>query len=93
MHLRYGIDASERVWKADNLIMNAFNPMLPDVLARGAGAFAVASREGEDWGWEAGGRLDTGRTRARGSLAFVQAAPDDMLTSTPPRPCRRRCRT
>lgn len=72
--IRYGGGAERREWKADNLIGAKANPMLPDVVADTAGAFALAELNRPEWGLELAGRLDLTRSRARGDLSFVQAA-------------------
>jgi iron complex outermembrane recepter protein len=71
---RYGAGADERTWKADNVVMTKTNAMLPDVVADTVGAFALGSLDHETWGVELAARLDTAHSRARGDLAFVQAA-------------------
>ncbi|RME68843.1 MAG: TonB-dependent receptor [Verrucomicrobia bacterium] len=72
--LRAGLDHSERRWDADNLVMVQANDMLPDVLVRRTGAFVANTWEREGTSVETGVRLDLATAKARGDLAFTQAA-------------------
>jgi len=84
----YGTGFDERIWDADNTIMNVNNDMLPDVVTRSVNLWVNAAWEINEWDLEAGGRLEGARSEARDSLAYLQSvrgndsnAQEDLLPS------------
>lgn len=72
-YLRYGVDVSRRYWDANNTIGMQHNDMLPDAINDKFGAWAVYERRRGDWAFEAGLRLEYGRSEAREDISFVQS--------------------
>jgi iron complex outermembrane receptor protein len=75
--LRFGIDAQERNWDADNTIMQLSNFMIPDVDQTTFGLWGVAEWRRDVLVFELGTRLDHVRSEAQDSIDFLQSLRPD----------------